>query len=207
MKINIGKQTQTAKPIPSLAEQLKVSVETPEEIEEKKPNSGLSLNSLNKKQTTTQNVSQVVKNADSLASALANSQNSLQEMPAVQVSPENQIPPLADLSEKYVLTADASESLPEEVLTGFAERMQSLIDYIDSPELHTALADILKYTQTNPNLKGILREADVQLFVRAARKASGLVVMTKTANKTKKKKSDEVFDSLKDELAGLELSL
>jgi len=182
----------------------------------KKPVSGLSLKSLLQNETKQRNAAQPATSATS-GNTATGMQTTLNPQPKADTlnppkqttAPKSQseIPTLAPITEKYVLVADASESLPQEVLDGFSERMQTLIDNMNSQELPTALHTLLRYTQENKNLRAILRETDVQLFVRACRSSYGLVVTKKTANKTRKTKSDVVAKELMNDLAELDFTI
>lgn len=118
----------------------------------------------------------------------------------VDVQSEN-IPRMAPIGEKFVLTAEATTVLPEEVLLGFETRMQNLLSLLGTQQLSTAFHAILKYTKEHPELKDILRPSDVNLFVKACRQSYGLVVKAKNANATKKAQKNANVQDIIDDLA------
>lgn len=123
--------------------------------------------------------------------------------PPVEIANED-IPTLAPVGEKYVLNAEATEQLPAETLEGFAKHMQTLIDTMGTKELSNSLHAILKYTKEHPELKGILRPEDVQLFVRGCRQSYGLVVKAKQTNQAKRKVSSANVEDVMNDLADIQ---
>lgn len=121
----------------------------------------------------------------------------------------NAIQQLAPKTEKlkYILTANATEKLPEEVLIGFQNRMQKICDCFGSADVQHALYAILEYTKQHPELREILKAEDVAIFVKAAREAYGIVLVNKTANKEKKGKTGKLEAELLSDLADLEINL
>jgi len=114
---------------------------------------------------------------------------------------------LAEISEKYVLNADATEKLPQTVLDDFTAKMQHLIFAMDTQELQTALHSVLNFAQENPHLRDILRAEDIQLVVRAARKSYGLTVVAKTKGKTRTTKKAALDADIMADLADVSFTI
>lgn len=114
---------------------------------------------------------------------------------------------LADMTEKYVLDAEATDKLPQTVIDDFSAKMQSLIIRMDTQEQQTALHDLLKYTEEHPHLRGILRADDIRLVVRAARKSYGMTVVAKTTNKGKSTKANKLSADIMADLADVSFTI
>ena len=131
----------------------------------------------------------------------------LEKKEAASTEKRSGIAPLALQEEKYVLTAEASEKLPQDVLEAFASKMQYLITAMDTADLPNAMYAVLTYTQEHPHLKDILRANDVGLMVKACRTSYGMTVVAKSSNKKKATKKSALDADVLASLADLEINI
>ncbi len=196
MKLNIGKP------------ETKPEVETVAEVKagptvEDKPKSGLAAMLAKKKEAQSAEPSK-----DEIAEEKPAGESKLTGLlakaPAAKEKQAQNKIELADKSEKYVLQAEASDKLSQEVLDLYAAKMQHIINCMGTVQLQNALHDVLKYCEEHPHLRDIIRGHDVQTIVRASRQSYGLVLHSKTTNSnTSKKKTAEIKD-LVSELADMD---
>lgn len=117
--------------------------------------------------------------------------------------PVNTIPVVT--AEKYQLLADACNTLSAETIEEFNSRMQYVVSSMNNPELGDAMKRVLEYTQEHNELQPFLREDDIALFVRGARKSYARVAEKKTKNRSKKKANIELDASAIDDLLDLDI--
>jgi hypothetical protein len=116
------------------------------------------------------------------------------------------IPALGD--EKYVLVADATPEISEEMaarLRGYLQRLEDTID--DDHQLQDVLKQTLEYLSEHKELKAILAPEDRAVFVRACRKSYGITLTSKKKNKTKTKKLDAKVEDIMADLTDMEFDL
>lgn len=198
MKLNIGKPTTTEKPVAT-------EVQAAEETVTARLPGGLVLGKP-KVQEPAPTLGQTLAAAkpSPLSNLLANKGAVTEpKTPTEPVMPVK----MAQIGEKYVLDAEATETLPQAVLEEFAAKMQSLLNTMGTLQLQTALPDLLNFTQAHPHLRDILRADDIRIVTKAAREAYGLTVVAKTSNSAKATKTNKLAADILADLADIKFTL
>lgn len=120
---------------------------------------------------------------------------------------ENQIAIPEVTGEKYALLAEASDTLSQDTINQFNQRMRMIELCMDSPDLHNAMDRVITYCQEHNELRPFLRAEDISLFVKGARSSYAKVAEVKTKNRAKKSKAALLDESIMEELADIVIEI
>ena len=204
IKLNIGGPKEPTK---SLADELKKpTVIEPEAILELKDEQILTVSANNSplaieiKKKITEHTNDVNAANKTLTQSLAAPTGQMQGI-------ENQIAIPEVTGEKYALLAEASDTLSQDTINQFNQRMRMIELCMDSPDLHNAMDRVITYCQEPNELRPFLRAEDISLFVKGARSSYAKVAEVKTKNRAKKSKAALLDESIMEELADIVIEI
>lgn len=119
--------------------------------------------------------------------------------------PDTTIPQVT--GEKYALIAEASDTLSQETIDQFNQRMRMVELSMDNPDLHNAMDRVITYCQEHNELRPFLRAEDIALFVKGARNSYAKVAEVKNKNRAKKSKSALIDEGIMAEFADIVIEL